>query len=228
MDRRHHYRVCRRRRAADADGTNRRRKSDDARTSSPRSWAWSLYAVIIATTVLLGRTVVHESRWWAVLIVTVSALPALFVTSITAWETLNEALSAPLRRVIAALSAGFLAYVAYRFGVSTVLICVGAFFVGLARRRVSGAPGHRRLAQPWGRIRPPVRTAPGRPCARPVCGFRAAPQCVCSRSPRSRESRSWRCLWSETTGGPTGYRPQRTRQARITAATAATSVTSAD
>ncbi|MGC4755504.1 hypothetical protein [Micromonospora trifolii] len=97
----------------------------------PEKLAWSLYAVIIATTVLLGRTVVHESRWWAVLIVTVSALPALFVTSITAWETLNEALSAPLRRVIAALSAGFLAYVAYRFGISTVLICVGAFFVGL-------------------------------------------------------------------------------------------------
>ncbi|MEH1098373.1 hypothetical protein [Micromonospora sp. CPCC 205561] len=97
----------------------------------PEKLAWSLYAVIIASTVLLSRTVVHESRWWAVFIVTVSALPALFVTSITAWTTLNEALPAPLRRVIAALSAGSLAYAAHRFGISTILICVGAFSVGL-------------------------------------------------------------------------------------------------
>jgi hypothetical protein len=97
----------------------------------PGKLATSLYAVVIASAILIVRTVLHESPAWAVFAVTVLAPPALVVTSISAWTTLNNALPLPLRQAIAAFSAGYLGYVAYRFGVSLTLICVGAFSVGL-------------------------------------------------------------------------------------------------
>ncbi|WFE98594.1 hypothetical protein [Micromonospora sp. WMMD964] len=90
---------------------------------------YSLHVLIIAVPLFVNGIVVHESRWWAVFIVTVLGPPALFVISIRPWARLSDALSPHLQMALVLSSTGLLGYVAYRSGVSTILICAAAFYL---------------------------------------------------------------------------------------------------
>jgi VIT1/CCC1 family predicted Fe2+/Mn2+ transporter len=98
---------------------------------SPGKLTFALCAGLIGTTMLVVRFALHESPWLAVFVVTVLAALVVFLTGITVWTRLSEALPLAFHRVVAALSAGLFGYAAYRCGISTTLVCVGTFLVGL-------------------------------------------------------------------------------------------------